>query len=145
MVGPQLDRSQSSPASWDGREHSSHARALVRVRRLDDHGQPGRVQTSFSAGQSGSTRDDLESLLRDLRLSFRGLRRTPGTAFIAAFAFALGIGLTTLVFSIIWGVLIRGLPFDEGEELVRLRRTNPSRGISGMNVSIHDLADWRAE
>lgn len=87
----------------------------------------------------------MENLLRDLRISFRGLRRTPGTAFVAVFAFALGIGLTTLVFSIVWGVLIRGLPFEDSQEIVSLRRTNPSRGIFSMGVTIHDLTDWRAD
>ena len=87
----------------------------------------------------------MEFLLRDLRLSFRGLRRTPGSTLIAALAFALGIGLTTLVFSIIWGVMIRGLPFAEPQELVSLRSTQAERGNFSMGVSIHDLTDWRGE
>ncbi|MGD8277674.1 MAG: ABC transporter permease, partial [Gemmatimonadota bacterium] len=87
----------------------------------------------------------MEALLQDLRISFRGLRRTPGTAFVAVTAFALGIGLTTLVFSIVWGVMIRGLPFEDSQEIVALRRTNPSIGAFRMGVTIHDLTDWRAE
>jgi len=89
--------------------------------------------------------NNVENLIRDLRLSFRSLRRTPGTALIAMIALALGIGLTTMMFSVVWGVLVRGLPFDEPQELIRLTLTNPSRGAFNLGVTIHDLTDWRAE
>jgi predicted permease len=87
----------------------------------------------------------MEALIRDLRYGARMIRKTPGTSFIAVLALSLGIGLTTLMFGIIYGALMRGLPFDQQEEILQLRETNLSRGINFMGVSIHDLDDWRAQ
>jgi len=62
---------------------------------------------------------------------------------IAVVALALGIGLTTVMFSIVYGALHRGLPFDGAERLMHLERANPTEGISSMEVTIHDYRDWR--
>jgi predicted permease len=40
---------------------------------------------------------------------------------------------------------MRGLPFAHPERIVAVQRTNPSRGIDRMGVTIHDFADWRAQ
>ena len=85
----------------------------------------------------------MESLLKDLRFGARSLGRTPGLAFVAILALTFGIGLTTMMFSIIYGALYKGLPFPESHELVHLERNNPSREIESMEVPIHDLHDWR--
>lgn len=63
----------------------------------------------------------------------------------AVIALALGIGLTTLMFSIVRGVLLRGLPFDGPDELVTLQVTNLADGVSGRNPGPHDFLDWRAQ
>jgi len=56
----------------------------------------------------------------DLKLATRTLRRSPVSAVIAAFALGLGIGLSTLVFSIVQGAMMRGLPLPESEEIVKV-------------------------
>ncbi|MEJ7810547.1 MAG: ABC transporter permease [Gemmatimonadaceae bacterium] len=86
----------------------------------------------------------MASVLRDFRYSVRALRKTPAVAAVSILALTLGIGLTTTMFSIVYGALIRGLPFDEPASIMSLERNNPSRNIDGMGVSIHDFADWRA-
>jgi len=59
-------------------------------------------------------------ILRDIRLTFRQLRKSPGFALIVIVTLALGIGATTAVFSLIEGVLLRPFPFADPERLVIL-------------------------
>ncbi|MBT8404142.1 MAG: ABC transporter permease, partial [Gemmatimonadetes bacterium] len=84
----------------------------------------------------------MDGFLKDLRYAGRGLFRTPGVTVIAVVALALGIGLTTVMFSIVYGALHRGLPFDGADRIVHLERTNPSQDIESMSVPIHDYVDW---
>ena len=79
----------------------------------------------------------------DLKYAGRGLSKSPGVTAIAVVALALGIGLTTVMFSIVYGALHRGLPFEGAERIMHLERANPTRGIQSMEVTIHDYRDWR--
>ena len=65
----------------------------------------------------------MESFVQDLRFAMRGLRRTPGFTAVAAFTIALGIGGSTAIFSVVNTVLLRPLPFGDGERLVRIQQT----------------------
>jgi predicted permease len=64
---------------------------------------------------------------------------------LAVGALGLGIGLTAVMFSIVYGALMRGLPFENGDRIVALQRANPSIGSDAMGVSIHDYLDWREQ
>ena len=85
------------------------------------------------------------SLLKDLRHGARKLVHNPGFSAISVITLALGIGLTTTMFSIVYGALMRGLPFEHGERVVSIRRANPARDQKQLEVSLHDLADYRAQ
>ena len=83
--------------------------------------------------------------LQDLRYGVRMILKRPGTSAIAIVALALGIGLTTTMFSIVQGVILRGLPFPESERIIIVSRAtvqNPDRRDS---PPPHDFADWRAQ
>ena len=67
----------------------------------------------------------------DLRIASRRLSRTPGFAIAAILTLALGIGATTTVFGIVYGVLIRPLPFPNGDRLVRIVQTIDINGAPG--------------
>lgn len=86
----------------------------------------------------------MDAFLTDLRHAGRGLFKNPGVTAIAVVALALGIGLTTVMFSIVYGALYRGLPFEGGDRIMSVRRANPTEDIQSMSVSIHDYRDWRA-
>jgi putative ABC transport system permease protein len=85
------------------------------------------------------------SLLKDLRYGARKLVRNPGFSAVSVLTLALGIGLTTTMFSIVYGAMFRGLPYEGGDRLVSLERNNPVRGWEHMDVSLHDFADWRQQ
>ena len=62
----------------------------------------------------------IPSALSSLRYTLRSLLRTPGFASIAVLTIGLGIGTTTLVFSVVYNVLLRPLPYDEPDRLVNV-------------------------
>jgi putative ABC transport system permease protein len=85
------------------------------------------------------------SLLRDLRYGARSLRKNPGLMIVATLALGFGIGLTATMWSIIYGAMIKGLPFPDADRIVVVFRTNPTRGNNRMGVSVHDYVDYRAQ
>lgn len=82
---------------------------------------------------------------QDLRFAFRTLRRQRLPAALAALCVALGIGSTTAVLSVGDALLLRPLPFPNGERLVSIGTENPGRPLSASDVnSFENYADWRA-
>ncbi len=86
-------------------------------------------------------RQVLDNMMKDIRLALRGLLRRPGAALIAIVALALGIGLTTGMFSIVNGVILKGLPVEDPHELMALNRINPSQGPNRLITRVHDYTD----
>ncbi len=66
-----------------------------------------------------------DSVGRDLRYALRGLPRRPAFTFAAVLTLALGIGATTAIFSVVYSVLIKPLPYPNADELVRIRHRAP--------------------
>src|SRR3954471_14920263 len=62
----------------------------------------------------------MESLLQDVRFALRSFRRAPAVALVSVLLLAVGIGLTTAVFSVVEGVVLRSLPFREPDRLVAI-------------------------
>ena len=87
----------------------------------------------------------MSGILRELRYATRALRKSLGTSAIAVLALGLGIGLTTIMFSIVYGAVWKGLPFENSAELLHLERNNLARDIESMEVTIHDFVDWREQ
>lgn len=81
-------------------------------------------------------------LLKDLQFALRSLRRSPGPTLAIIVTLALGIGPLTAVFSTVYGVLLRPLPYRDAAGLVRLRQ--PARdGGPAVNFNVPELADYR--
>ncbi len=60
---------------------------------------------------------------QDLRYAWRALLRAPGFAAVAIITLALGIGATTIVYSIVDGILLRPLPIDDADRVMLVRET----------------------
>ena len=83
----------------------------------------------------------MQALLRDIRYGLRSLG--PGLVTVATVALTFGIGLTTTMFSITYGALIKGLPFSEGDRIVSMVRSNPTTNSRRMGSPISDYVDYR--
>jgi len=63
----------------------------------------------------------VDSIGRDLRYALRGLSRRPAFTFAAVLTLALGVAATTAIFSVVYSVLIKPLPYPNADELVQIR------------------------
>ena len=89
-----------------------------------------------SAPASGS---HFSGLGLDVRQAFRLLRRQPGVACLSALMIALGIGVTSTLFSVVNGVLLRPLPWNTADRLVRVYENRT--GMSGETEWAHGLTN----
>ncbi len=84
----------------------------------------------------------MEGVVRDLRYAVRMFLKNPGFTAVAIIALALGIGANTAIFSLVNGVLLRPLPFQNSDRIVYFEGKNPAAGITDSNISYLDFTDW---
>jgi predicted permease len=87
----------------------------------------------------------VDSVGRDLRHALRALPRRRAFTFAAILTLALGIGATTAIFSVVYSVLIKPLPYPNSGELVRIRHTASAQGDGDMTSSSSMYFTYRAE
>jgi predicted permease len=80
-----------------------------------------------------------------MRHAFRRAARNPGFACAAVTTLALGIGASTVMFSVVHSVLLRPLPYAEPDQLVRVYLASPERGVQRGALSLPDLRDWQEQ
>jgi len=83
----------------------------------------------------------MDSLWLDFRHAIRQLRKRPGFAAVTIFTLALGIGATTAIFSVVYGVLLRPLPYPQPDQIVQVSELDAT-GAS-MNVAEPNFLDLR--
>src|SRR5688572_23983358 len=84
----------------------------------------------------------MDAILKDLRFAARTLLRSPGFAIAAVVTLGLGIGATTMVFSLVNAIVLRPFPYEESSQLIQL--TEMERSGEYESTSYPNFVDYRA-
>src|SRR5580700_1276693 len=110
-----------------------------------------RRQAILSVGGVEALKDDcreartgrfIETLWQDVRYGMRVLRKNPAFSLAAILTLALGIGANTAIFSLVYGVLLRPLPYQDGGQLVVLHQLNTKVPVPNVRFSVKELNDY---
>ena len=85
----------------------------------------------------------VQDLMQDLHFGLRLLRKNPGFTSIAVLTLALAIGANTAIFSAVYAVLIKPLPFKNADRLVFILKKNVPRGWSRNPIAPAEILAWR--
>jgi predicted permease len=82
----------------------------------------------------------MHSFLKDMLFGVRSLRRMPGSAIVSVVVLAMGIGFCSFMFSVIYGVFVRGLDIPESDRFFVVQSLTPD---GEQSVTLHDFFDFR--
>jgi len=85
------------------------------------------------------------TLLQDLRFAIRALSRNRGFTIVAVAALALGIGANSAIFSVLYSVLLKPLPYRDPDRLVRVYQNNPVERFDKVPLDPADFRDYRQQ
>ncbi|NIR44898.1 MAG: ABC transporter permease [Gemmatimonadetes bacterium] len=95
-----------------------------------------------SSGPPPKKETEMSTILQDVRYSLRWIRKQPGFTAIVVLTVALGVGVNTSMFSVVYGVLLEPLPYEEPEELVLVFQTDRFNDTRREGVSGPDYFDY---
>ena len=89
----------------------------------------------------------MDRLFQDLKIAVRSLARQRTFSFVAILTLALGVGATTAIFSVVYGILLKPLPYERSERLVALGQTAksaPAQPVDGSTSAVN-FRDWKQQ
>jgi predicted permease len=144
-----LERELQSDLELEAEEHQERGLSPEQARyaALRAFGNPTLIREQTHAVWAWSM---LENFMRDVKISVRTLRRSPGFSIMAILVMALCIGAATSLFTVMRSVLLRSLPFRDPDRLVMIYEhfRDPSKNAQQFNynsVAPADFYDWRAQ
>jgi len=87
----------------------------------------------------------LEDFAQDLRYGWRVLRKNPGFAAVGVLTMALGIGANTAIFSVVYAVVLKPLPYVNSGQLFNVFEAQPQEGVTGTGWSYLNFAELREQ
>jgi putative ABC transport system permease protein len=129
-------------------EYEHEMRVAFRRRSRDQRSAIGRVFLWLSVLAdtfATAAREHSDMLMHDIRYSLRALKKTPVFTAAVLITLALGIGATTAIYSLVYTVLLRPLPYTEPDRLVRIYESNQGRNIPFFAPSLLNFLSWQEE
>src|SRR5215472_2893152 len=90
-------------------------------------------------------REHWQILTSDCDYAFRMMRKNLGFTLIAILTLALGIGANTAIFSVVHAVLLKPLPYPDGQQLIFVRQQEPKLGVEDLQFSVPEIEDYRKQ
>ena len=84
-----------------------------------------------------------QMFVQDARYAWRMLRRNPGFTTVAVLTLALGIGANTAIFSVVYAVVLKPLPYAQSEQLFNVFQAKPQDGVGGTGWSYPNFTELR--
>ena len=103
----------------------------------------GGLRQTREACQDARGVSAVDHVIRDVRYSARSLLKAPAFTIVAVLTLGLGLGANTAIFSVVYSVLLRPLPYHDPSALLVLNETTPKVGL--VSVSYPNFVDWRHE
>jgi putative ABC transport system permease protein len=84
-------------------------------------------------------------ILQDVRYGFRALRKSPDFTTVAVLTLAIGIGANTAIFSFVDGVLLKPLPYENADRIMRVLEKPPGGPDARNGISTLNFLDWQRQ
>jgi macrolide transport system ATP-binding/permease protein len=115
--------------------------AIERLKEIFTHqSQNHAIAKSVNLTLGGES--NMGNLIQDLRYGARMLAKSPGFTAVAVLTLALGVGANTAIFSVVYSVLLRPLPYRQPGKLVTLAEGRGKQATPETNSSYPDYLDW---
>jgi predicted permease len=126
MALPRDKRPESAASFADELEHSAaNTSRVIAAASLTTSRAISRTRRRFKRSPAHAIGGFVHSTWQDVRYAARALISRPAFALAACLTLALGIGASTAIFSVVYGVMLKPLPFREPERLVSISHTIP--------------------